>query len=229
MIDVAANYRTILERIDEAAAKAGRNPAEVKLLGAAKSQSVEAVRAAVAAGVKLIGENYVQEAQGKKAAMTEPSQWHMIGHLQRNKARAAVEVFDMIQSLDSIALARELDKEGKRRNRTVRALIEVNLGSERSKSGVMLDRVQELLQATRDLPYLGIEGLMAVPPFCENPMNARPYFKRLRELRDELREAVGNVDLQELSMGMTHDYNVAVEEGATIVRIGTALFGPRLR
>jgi pyridoxal phosphate enzyme (YggS family) len=229
MADVATNYRIILERIGEAAAKAGRRAEEVRLLGAAKSQSIDAVRAAIAAGIRLIGENYVQEAQHKKDHTRGVVEWHMIGHLQRNKAKAAVAIFDMIQSLDSIALARALDKEGQKRGVPVRALLEVNLGGETSKSGLAESKVEELVRAAMDLPNLRIEGLMAVPPFCENPMNARPYFKRLRELRDELREAVGNVDLQELSMGMTHDYNVAVEEGATIVRIGTALFGPRLR
>ena len=228
MVDVASNYQTILQRIGEAATKAGRNPDNIKLLGAAKSQSIEAVRAAIAAGVKLIGENYVQEAQAKKREIHESTEWHFIGHLQRNKAKAAVEIFDMIQSLDNVALARELDKEGKRRNRTVRALVEVNLAGEASKSGIAADRIKDLLRAAGDFQYLRIEGLMAVPPFCENPMDVRPYFQRLKELRERLREGCSaNVDLKELSMGMTHDYAVAVEEGATIVRIGTALFGPR--
>jgi pyridoxal phosphate enzyme (YggS family) len=229
MVDVAANYRIILDRIGEAAAKVGRRAEEIRLLGAAKSQSIGAVRAAIAAGIRLIGENYVQEAQNKKDHTNGAVEWHMIGHLQRNKAKAAVAVFDMIQSLDSLALARALDKEGQKHSVRVRALIEVNLGGETSKSGLPESKVRELLRAATDLPNLRIEGLMAVPPFCENPVDARRYFRRLRELRDDLREASGNADLQELSMGMTHDYGVAVEEGATIVRIGTALFGPRLR
>jgi pyridoxal phosphate enzyme (YggS family) len=153
----------------------------------------------------------------------------MIGHLQRNKARAAVEIFDMIQSLDSIALARELNKEASKRNKVVRVLVEVNLAGEESKSGIAKDRVEELLGAASELAHLRVEGLMAVPPFRENPEDVRPYFQKLRELRERLREPrVANVDLKELSMGMTHDYTVAVEEGATIVRVGTALFGPRL-
>jgi hypothetical protein len=230
MVDVAANYRMILQRIGEAAAKAGRDPAEIKLLGAAKSQSVALVRAAVAAGVRFIGENYVQEAQAKKKEISERVEWHMIGHLQRNKVRVAVEIFDMIQSLDNIGLARELDKEGKRRHKTVRALVEVNLGGEESKSGIAETKVVEFLQAAGEFSSLDIEGLMAVPPFREKPEDVRPYFSRLRELRERLGKArIVNVDLKELSMGMTHDYTVAVEEGATIVRIGTALFGPRPR
>jgi PLP dependent protein len=230
MLDVVANYRTITQRIGEAAAKAGRNAEDIKLLGAAKAQSIELVRAAIAAGVRLIGENYVQEAQGKKEQITELVEWHMIGHLQRNKAKAALEIFDMIQSLDNFALARELDKEGKKRNKRIRVLVEVNLGGEASKTGVAEDKVEDLLHAAGELSSLSIEGLMAVPPFCENLEDVRPYFQRLRELWERLREAhIPNVDLKELSMGMTHDFTVAVEEGATIVRIGTALFGPRPR
>jgi hypothetical protein len=228
MVDVAANYRTLLRRIGDAAAKAGRNPEEVKLLGAAKSQGIEPVRSAIRAGVKLIGENYVQEARDKRQQIAEFAEWHMIGHLQRNKARAAVETFDVIQSLDNVALARALDKEGRKRGKTVRLLVEVNLAGEQSKSGVAKDKVADLLCAAGELSSLSIEGLMAVPPFCENPEDVRPYFQTLRELRERLRERrIANVDLKELSMGMTYDYTVAVEEGATIVRIGTALFGPR--
>ena len=228
MVDVASNYRTILQRIDEAAARAGRDPDEVKLLGAAKSQNVERMRAAIIAGVKFIGENYVQEAQAKKEEISERAEWHMIGHLQRNKAKAAVEVFDVIQSLDNLALARELAKEGAKRNKRVRALVEVNLGGEESKSGIAEDKAEALLRAAGELSSLSIEGLMAVPPFRQNPEDVRPYFRRLWKLRARLREGcIPNVDLKELSIGMTHDYAVAVEEGATIVRIGTALFGPR--
>ena len=228
MVDIASNYRTILQRIDEAAARAGRDPDEVKLLGAAKSQSVELIRAAIIAGVKFIGENYVQEAQAKKEEISERAEWHMIGHLQRNKAKAAVEVFDVIQSLDNLALARELAKEGAKHNKRVRALVEVNLGGEESKSGIAEDKAEDLLCAAGELSSLSIEGLMAVPPFRQNPEDVRPYFRRLWELRARLREGrIPNVDLKELSIGMTHDYAVAVEEGATIVRIGTALFGPR--
>jgi PLP dependent protein len=228
MVDVAANYRMLLQRIGAAAAKAGRNPEDVKLLGAAKSQNVELVRSALRAGVKLIGENYVQEAQDKKIGLSELGQWHMIGHLQRNKAKAAVEIFDVIESLDNIALARELDKEGSRQKKTVRVLVEVNLAGEKSKSGIARDKVEDLLRAAGELSNVRIEGLMAVPPFHEDPEDVRPYFQALRKLRDRLTDLrIANVDLRELSMGMTHDYTVAVEEGATIVRVGTALFGPR--
>jgi pyridoxal phosphate enzyme (YggS family) len=228
MVDVAANYRALCQRIGEAAARAGRNPQGIKLLGAAKSQSIDLVRSAIRAGVTLLGENYVQEAQEKKEQLPERAEWHMIGHVQRNKAKKAVAIFDVIESVDNIALARELHKEAHKQNKTMRILVEVNLAGEPSKSGVAKEHVEGLLRAAAELASLRIEGLMAVPPFRENPQEVRPYFQRLRELRDRLRELrLENVNLTELSMGMTHDYAVAVEEGATIVRIGTALFGPR--
>jgi pyridoxal phosphate enzyme (YggS family) len=228
MVDVFANYRKIVDRINGAAAKAGRNPQEIKLLAAAKSQSIELIRAAIAAGVRLIGENYVQEAESKRQVISEHVEWHMIGHLQRNKVKIALQTFDLIQSLDSAALALELDKQGKNKGKTVRTFIEVNLGDEQSKSGIGQDKVAELLRRVGELSYLEVEGLMTVPPFKENPEEVRPFFRALKDLQMELRcLKIPNASLNELSMGMTHDYPIAVEEGATIVRIGTALFGPR--
>ena len=228
MIDIAANYRNILNRMNEAATKAGRDPKEIKLLAAAKSQSAELLRAAIAAGVRLVGENYVQDAREKRRNVLEAVEWHMIGHLQRNKAKVAAEIFDVIESLDRIELALALDQEGRKRGKRIRALVEVNLGGEQTKSGLARDKVADLLKTVGQLSHLGVEGLMAVPPFRENPEDIRPYFRELRELRMELQNlSIPNVDLKELSMGMTHDYPVAIEEGATIVRIGTALFGPR--
>jgi pyridoxal phosphate enzyme (YggS family) len=228
MVDVATNYRKIIDRISEAALRVGRNPREIKLLAAAKSQSVELVQAAIAAGVRLIGENYVQEAEEKRHAISEAVEWHMIGHLQRNKVKTALSTFNLIQSLDSVALARELDKEGRRNGKKVRTLIEINLGDEQSKSGIGRNKVAELVERVSELAHLQVEGLMAVPPFKENPEEIRPYFRSLRELQVELQGwKIPNGSFNELSMGMTHDYPIAIEEGATIVRIGTALFGPR--
>ena len=228
MIDVAANYCEILSRMKEAAARCGRNPKEIKLLGAAKSQSIDAIRAAIAAGVRLIGENYVQEAQEKKQRIAATAEWHMIGHLQRNKAKIAIELFDVIESLDNLALARELDKEAHKREKTVRVFVEVNLSGEESKSGVAKAQVVSLFEAVATLTNVRVEGLMSVPPFRDNPNDVRPFFRELRELREKVTELrLPNVELKDLSMGMTHDYAVAIEEGATIVRIGTALFGPR--
>jgi pyridoxal phosphate enzyme (YggS family) len=228
MIDVAANCRAIQQRIVDAAVRSKRNPQEIKLLAAAKSQTIEAIRAAIAAGVTLIGENYVQEAQEKKRAISEPIEWHMIGHLQRNKTKTAVELFDLIESLDNFELARQIDKEGRKKGKRVRAFLEVNLSGEPSKSGLAKDKVLDLLTGVSRLTHLKVDGLMTIPPFKEDPEEARPYFRELRKLQLQLNEQqLPNVDLQDLSMGMTHDFTIAIEEGATIVRIGTALFGPR--
>ena len=228
MVDVAGNYHKILDRISETAAKCGRHPREIKVLGAAKSQSVESIRLAIAAGVTLIGENYVQEAEAKKAQVPESVEWHMIGHLQRNKAKAAVDIFDLIETLDSVALALELEKQGRQRGKKIRAFVEVNLAGEESKSGIAKDDLASLLESIATLDHVAVEGLMTVPPFREEPEESRPYFCELRELRDKFNaQRIPHVDLQELSIGMTHDYPVAIEEGATIVRIGTGLFGPR--
>jgi PLP dependent protein len=228
MADVAANYREIVARIAQAAVSNGRDPRDVKILGAAKAQDIKSIEAAIEAGVLLIGENYVQEASRKRKSLPRSVEWHMIGHLQRNKAKAAVEIFDVIESLDNAELARELDKEGRKRDVRVRALIQINISGEETKSGIAKAKVAELLRTVGRLDHVRIEGLMTVPPLSENCEETRPYFRELRQLRDELHSLkLPNVDLRELSMGMTHDYLVAVEEGATIVRIGTALFGPR--
>ena len=230
MVDVVANYRKIIDRMGEAAVKAGRDAREIRLLAAAKSQSVEAIRAAIGAGVALMGENYVQEAQEKKQQLNGLVEWHMIGHLQRNKAKTAVDIFGVIESLDSIALARELDKEGQKRGKIVRAFVEVNLGGEKNKSGIAKNEIAFLLEESAKFSCLRIEGLMTVPPYKENLEAVRPYFRELYGLREKLSELrLPNVNLKELSMGMTHDYMTAIEEGTTIVRIGTALFGPRSR
>lgn len=230
MVDVAANYRQILARIADAAARAGRDVDRIRLLAAAKSQSVEAIRTAVEAGVALIGENYVQEAQQKKQRLSVPAEWHMIGHLQRNKVKTALEIFDVIESMDSVGLAHELDKEGHKRGKLVRTFIEVNLGGEESKSGVARENVAPLLEEAAKLSWVRIEGLMTVPPFRQNPEDMRRYFRQLFDLKEKLAKlCLPNMDLKELSMGMTRDYTIAIEEGATIVRVGTALFGPRNR
>ncbi len=228
MVDITANCRKVLDRINEAAAKCGRDPSQIQLLAASKTQSVSRIQRAIEAGIRLFGENYVQEAKIKREAVKDPVEWHMIGHLQRNKVKIALELFDLIESLDNAELARELDKEGKKRGKTVRAFVEVNLGGEESKSGIPKEKVVALLQEVGKLSHLRIEGLMVVPPFRENSEEVRPYFRALRELQRDLTALnLPNVDLRELSMGMTHDYPVAIEEGATLVRIGTAIFGPR--
>ena len=229
MIDVGANYRVIVERIALAAAKAGRQARQVRLLAASKSKSLDAIRAAVRAGIALIGENYVQEAKEKKHQLSDARvEWHMIGHLQRNKAQAALALFDVIESLDNLALMRELDKEAAKRNITARTFVEVNLAGEESKTGIARENVAGFLEQIAELGHVKVEGLMTVPPFREDPEDVRPYFRELREMRDSLSSlSLPNIKLKELSMGMSHDFTVAIEEGATIVRVGTTLFGPR--
>ena len=180
MIDVGANYRAIVERIAVATAKVGRNAREVRLLAASKSQPVDSLRAALAAGVALVGENYVQEAQEKKNLLAQANvEWHLIGHLQRNKAKLAVQLFDVVESLDNLALARELDKEAAKRSKIVRALIEVNLAGEESKTGIAKAEVAGLLEKLSGLAHVRVQGLMTVPPFRENLEEVRPYFREL--------------------------------------------------
>jgi pyridoxal phosphate enzyme (YggS family) len=228
MAEIAAQYRKLMSRIAEAAEKSGRLPSAVKMLAASKSQTSESIRAALAAGLSLIGENYVQEAQEKKKIIAETAEWHMIGHLQRNKVKTAVELFDMIETVDSLALARALDQEGKKRGKVVRTLIEINQAGENSKSGIAPQELAPLLAGVANLQHIVVEGLMTVPPMQDDPEGARRYFRALRQLGESFRDfAAGNIRMKELSMGMSDDFVVAIEEGATIVRIGTALFGPR--
>lgn len=228
MIDVTANYTRVREHIAQAALRCGRSPEAITLVCAAKTKGPELIRAALAAGATDIGENYVQEAQQKIAQVPEPARWHLIGHLQRNKARVAVRLFTLIHSLDSLSLAQELHRQGEKLGTVVRALIEVNLGGEATKSGIAAQQVERLLEGVAALSYLRVEGLMTIPPPGQDAEAARPYFRALVRLRDQYATVgAANIILSELSMGMTDDYTVAIEEGATIVRIGRAIFGER--
>jgi len=227
MTEVAANYARVRERVAYAAQRHGRPPESVTIVCAAKNKGPDMVRAVLAAGATDIGENYVQEARQKMALVSEPARWHLIGHLQRNKARSA-RLFTLIHSLDSIALAQELHRQAEKHGITVRALIEVNLGNESTKSGIAAQRVESLLEGVAALPRLQVEGLMTIPPPGPNAEAARPYFRALARLREQwATPRTANIALRELSMGMTDDYTVAIEEGATIVRIGRAIFGER--
>lgn len=228
MIDIPANYARVREHVAIAAQRCGRRPEEITIVCAAKTQGPDAVRAVLAAGATDIGENRVQEAQQKIAPVSGTARWHLIGHLQRNKAKSAVRLFTLIHSLDSVALARELHRQGEELGRVVRALIEVNLGKEPSKSGIAEEMVEEVLEAAVSLPCLQVEGFMTIPPPGPDVEASRPYFRTLAQLRDtHARFRTVNIDLHELSMGMSDDYAVAIEEGATIVRIGRAIFGER--
>jgi pyridoxal phosphate enzyme (YggS family) len=228
MTDIATNYRIVREHVAEAARRCGRSSDSITIVCASKTKGPEAVQAALTAGATDIGENYVQEAAQKIAVVATPARWHLIGHLQRNKARLAVRLFTLIHSLDSVALAQELHRQGEKHNLIVRTLIEVNLGGEVSKSGIVPQQLDVLLEAIPPLSHVRVEGLMTVPPPGPTAEAARPYFRALAELRDRYASRQSaNIDLRELSMGMTDDYPVAIEEGATIVRIGRAIFGAR--
>ena len=228
MIDIAANYAHVRDQVAKIAQRCGRRPADITIVCAAKTKGPEAVRAAIAAGATDIGENYVQEARDKIAQVSEPVRWHLIGHLQRNKVKEAVRLFTLIHSLDNVALAQELNRQGEKQRKIVRTLIEVNLGGETTKSGLGPEQIEDLLAAVSTLPAIRVEGLMAVPPPGPNAEASRPYFRALVRLQEQFsRFRTTNIDLYELSMGMTDDYQVAIEEGATIVRIGRAIFGER--
>ena len=221
-------YHQILAAMAAAARRVGRDPTSVRLVGAAKTVPVERLRPVVAAGLAIVGENYLQEAKAKIAALDLPVSWHFIGHLQTNKAAAAVKLFDLIHSVDRPSLAQALDRAAARLGKVQDILLEVNLGGEATKSGVAPEELAALLQCCAGLPHLRVRGLMTMPPWRPDPEEVRPYFRQLRQARDQLQALhLPGVELAELSMGMSDDFAVAIEEGATLVRIGTALFGRR--
>jgi hypothetical protein len=228
MDSFAHRLADIQSRIADAAARAGRSAESVTLVAVSKTKPVEALHEAIRAGVRVFGENRVQEAVAKMPHFERDDvQWHLIGHLQSNKAKLAVERFAMVQSVDSIALAGRLNRLAADVGKRLPVLLQVHLGDEETKSGVAPDEALELVRQTLDLPNLALRGLMAIPPFFPDPEDARPSFRRLRELRDALQERFPAHALPELSMGMSHDFEVAIEEGATMVRVGAALFGAR--
>ena len=220
------NLDKVRSRIRRAAERSGRREDDVAIVGATKQVSAEMIRAAAAAGLTRFGENYLQEAKKKQELIDAPVEWHFIGHLQRKKVREAIERFTLIHSLDRPELAEEINRRAGEQGKTVRLLVEVNLAGEESKSGSGVAETEKLVGLTASLPHISLEGLMTMPPYDPDPERARPYFRRLRELRDALSSSL-NLLLPELSMGMSTDFETAVEEGATLVRIGTALFGTR--
>ena len=226
---VRENLLRIQERIANAAAQAGRNAVEITLIGVSKTHPANAIREAFEAGVRHFGENRVQEWEGKRAG-TEglAATWHLIGHLQSNKAVRAAKLFHSIDSVDDLALAQRLDRARVEAGitGTLRVLIEVRVAPEETKTGAEIQDLPRLSEEAARLPRLKLAGLMCIPPFLEQAEQVRPYFRRLRELRDQLSKALG-LTLPVLSMGMSHDFEVAIEEGATEVRVGTALFGSR--
>ncbi len=226
---VKERVEAVRERITAAALQAGRDPGEILVVAVTKTFSVDVIREAIAAGITDIGESRVQEARAKIAELDTPCRWHLVGHLQTNKAKLAASLFEWVHSLDSLRLAQALEREGSLLGRRVRILVEVNLGREEQKSGVLEEELFPLLEAVGSLPHLSIEGLMAIPPFHPDPEAVRPYFRRLWRLKEEAISRFPELPLFHLSMGMSHDFEVAVQEGATMVRIGTAIFGARNR
>ena len=228
---IQARIEGLLQRIAAAASRAGRDPAIVTLMGASKTVDPERIALATASGIQHVGENYVQEAADKLDHMSELRQsatWHMIGHLQTNKVRQALELFDVIETVDSERLAHRIDTVAGEAGKRVPVYVEVNMGSEISKTGVDPDRLTDLAHAISACNNLQVVGLMAVPPFTPDPDGARPYFRWLREMRDNLNASqVFDYPVEGLSMGMSHDFEVAVEEGATVVRLGSSIWGAR--
>ena len=222
MSEVAHNINQIHQRIRSAAERAERRLEDITLVAVSKTVEPERVEAALAAGQTLFGESRVQEAKAKIPLISGRAHWHMIGHLQTNKVRDAVALFEVIHSVESLKLAAELSKWAERAGKTQAILLEVNVAGEASKFGLKPEDLEFTLGEINRLPRLEVQGLMTVAPVAEEVEKARPYFRRLRELRDAL-------NLRELSMGMTHDFEVAIEEGATMVRIGSAIFGERKR
>lgn len=226
--DIAANIEKIKQRIAAACSRAGRDPHSVELMAVTKTVSTERILQAVDAGITLLGENYVQEAREKQELLGGRARMHLIGHLQTNKAKYAVRLFDCVHSVDRLELAQELNKRAKAVNRTLDILIEVNVSGEQTKNGVSPAQVRELIGRIAGLENLSVRGLMTMAPYSDDPETSRPYFQALRQLRDDIaREEIPRVQMAELSMGMTDDFEVAIEEGSTIVRIGRAIFGAR--
>jgi len=224
MSTIRENLSIVRERIERAAQKAGRDPKEINLVAVSKTVEVARIKEAIEAGVSILGENYVQEAQKKIEAIGRPVSWHFIGHLQSNKARYAVRLFDIVHSTDSIPLAEELNRRAEQEDRVIKVMIEVNLSKEATKFGTDEERVSNLAKRIQALKHLSLEGLMTMPPYFDSPEMSRPYYTALRELKEEMTQE--GIPMKELSMGMSNDFEIAIEEGATYVRIGTAIFGP---
>ena len=246
MSEVRENYLRVVERIEKAARRVGRDPREIRLVAVSKTVDAPRIKEAIESGVSILGENYVQEAQKKieeigRPACTEPASrslaegrrfgegrpvaWHFIGHLQSNKAKYAVRLFDMIHSLDSLPLAEELNRRAEQAGRAMKVMIEVNLSGEMTKFGAEEESVLNLAKRILDLNRLSLEGLMTMPPYFDLPEMSRPYYIGLREMKEKMVKE--GIPMKELSMGMSNDFEIAIEEGATYIRVGTAIFGTR--
>jgi pyridoxal phosphate enzyme (YggS family) len=225
MSEVRENLLRVMERIEKAALRVGRDPKEIKLVAVSKTVEPARIKEAIEAGVSILGENYVQEAKKKIEEIGRPVSWHLIGHLQSNKAKYAVQLFDMVHSLDSIVLAEELNRRAEQAERMFKVMIEINLSGEATKFGTDEGKILNLARRILQLNHLSLEGLMTMPPYFDSSEMSRPYYIKLRELKEKV--AREGIPMKELSMGMSNDFEIAIEEGATYVRVGTAIFGPR--
>jgi pyridoxal phosphate enzyme (YggS family) len=233
-MSIAENIAQVQRRIAAAAERAARNPKQITLIGVTKTFPVERIREAYAAGLRVFGENKVQEFAGKAADLGDlvDAEWHLIGHLQTNKAAKATKLFDAVDSVDSVRIAGKLNALAQSAGKTLSVLIEINVGGDKAKSGVApgADELEQLLRGAPGWGNLNIRGLMTVPPYTEDPEGSRPYFRQLRQIRDSILDSERpKIGTAVLSMGMSHDFEVAIEEGATSVRVGTAIFGERAR
>lgn len=227
MTTIAENYLAVKKRVAEAAVRSGRRPEDITLIAVSKTKPVDKIKQAVEAGANILGENKVQEIMAKYDEIHGVS-WHLIGHLQTNKVKYIIDKVKMIHSVDSLKLAEEISKRAVKANVTMNVLVEINIGSEESKSGTALEDAEQLCLDIAKLDGIKVKGLMCVAPAVEDPQNARVYFKKMNKLFVDIKSKnYDNIDMQYLSMGMTHDFEVAIEEGANIVRVGTAIFGAR--
>jgi pyridoxal phosphate enzyme (YggS family) len=231
-MSIAENLARVRERIDATVRRSGRRSENIAVMAVSKTFPVERIREAYDAGLRLFGENRVQEFAGKADSLPDlhNAEWHLIGHLQTNKAAKAVELFVAVDSVDSLRLAQKLNASAQQLGKKLKILIEINVGGEAVKNGVAPDSrdLEALLLAAQELEHLEFQGLLTIPPFTDDPLQARPFFRKLRELRDQIAaRRLPTVDMTALSMGMSHDFEVAIEEGSTCVRLGTAIFGER--
>lgn len=226
---VAENYRYVLKKVEEACARSGRDPKDVTLIAVSKTKPIEMIEEAMEAGARVFGENKVQELCDKYEQLPKDLHWHLIGHLQRNKVKYIVDKAELIHSVDSLKLAEEISKEALKKNVEVNILIEVNVAEEESKFGVSVEETLALVEEIAKLPGIHIQGLMTIAPYTTDPEENRPVFRTLKKLAVDIKKKnIDNVCMDVLSMGMTGDYQVAVEEGATLVRVGTGIFGERI-
>jgi len=227
-VEIAHNLETIHQRITAACQRCGRDPRDVQLIAVSKKKPASLIEDALNAGQTLFGESYVQEFIDKQQAVAGPVRWHFIGALQSNKVKYLTAKTELIHSVDRLSLAKEINKQWGKANAVARILVQVNVGDEASKAGVPVDEAATLVQQLSELPHLRVEGLMALPPYADDLEQVRPWFRLLRELAERIDALkLANVSMTTLSMGMSHDFEIAIEEGATLIRVGTAIFGAR--